>query len=409
MGLMDQGPISGLPDEVNRFYEEGRNLYIGKMDAVIDKIADLVAAKLNEAQREVTDGKQLVDAYVAKLPKISRPLGPETAQDVLGQFNEFEEEISSKENELVDRLASKYKENLDAIDARIKEMQEENRGIIAKAIDFIVGVVKTIFELAQLLFTVLARAASAIPAILKDPIGFIRNLVDALKKGFQDFVTNIREYLTRGLTSWLTGSLASAGVEVPQNLDDKGLFGLAVQVLGVTWQTIRAKAAQRLGEEKVAYLEKSVEMFKTLAAQGVSGLWQFVKDKFGDVKATILDPIEQYIEQNVITAGISWLMSMMNPASAFVKACQAIVQIVQFFMDNAQRIADLINSIINAVLAIAGGAIEKAAKGVEEALGNAIPLGSTSWRNCWVWAMLRSRFGRLSRRCVTPSKRRSIG
>ena len=33
----------------------------------------------------------------------------------------------------------------------------------------------------------------------------------------------------------------------------------------------------------------------------------------------------------------------MSPASAFVKACQAIVQIVQFFVDNAQRIADLIN------------------------------------------------------------------
>jgi hypothetical protein len=387
-GLWLRDKLVGMPDEVNRFYEEGRDLYIKKMDDVIGKIAELVASRLNAAKVKVADGKKRIDAYLQQLPEDLKDIGAATAEDILGHFDELEQEISSKQDELVNRLANKYKENLDAIDARIKEMQEQNKGLIVKAIDFIVGVINTIVDLAKLLMTVLARAASAIPTILKDPIGFIRNLVDALKQGFQHFITNIKQYLMKGLMGWLTGSLASTGIQMPESLDEKGVFGLAVQVLGLTYATIRARAAQRIGEQKVMYLEQTFGMFKTLATQGVSGLWQVVTGKvdgsagadtqgpsqFGDVKAMVLGPIEQFLVENVIRGGISWLLGLMSPASAFVKGCQAIVSIVQFFMDNAQRIAALINSIISAVLAIAGGAIDKAAKGVEDALANSIPL-----------------------------------
>ena len=364
----------GLPEEVNRFYEEGRDKYLEKMYAVIEQIAELVATKLNEAKAEVTSGKQQVDDYVKQLPKDLQQIGATTAEDILGQFNELEQQINSKQDELIDRLAQKYKENLDAIDARIKEMQEENKGLIAKAIDFIAGVIQTIAELGKLLFNVLARAASAIPTILKDPIGFVGNLVSALKQGFENFVANIQKHLTQGLMSWLTGTLASAGVQVPDTFDVQGIFGLVMQLLGMTYDTIRASAVKRLGAEKVSYLEKNFELFRILATQGLAGLWQVLKDKIGDVKAMVLDPIQNFIIEQVIKGGIQWILSMLNPASAFIKACQAIVQIVQFFMDNAQRIADLINSIVDAVLAIANGAIKQAVQGVENALATAIPL-----------------------------------
>ncbi|MGV2387876.1 MAG UNVERIFIED_CONTAM: hypothetical protein LVR29_04880 [Microcystis novacekii LVE1205-3] len=75
-----------------------------------------------------------------------------------------------------------YKENLDAVDARIKEMQQENKGLIQKAVDAIVGVIKTIIELTQLLLQVLQRVASAIGNILKEPIGFLSNLFNALQQ-----------------------------------------------------------------------------------------------------------------------------------------------------------------------------------------------------------------------------------
>ena len=366
--------LFGMPPEVEKFYKEGRDKYLADMDRIIDQVATIVGAGLTEAKKEVADGRTQVQDYVAKLPEDLRAIGEEAATKIQSRFDGLEQDIQNKQDELINTLAQKYKENLDVIDTRIKEMQEENKGLIQKAVDAIVDVIRTIIELTKLLLEVLARAARAIPTILRDPIGFIRNLVDALKQGFQNFVANIGQHLMQGLLSWLTGALSSTGIHMPESLDVKELFGLAVQLLGLTYQTIRAKAVQRLGAEKVGYLEQSVAMFKTLATQGIPGLWQVVKEKIGDVKAMVLDPIQNYIIANVIKGGIQWILSLMNPASAFVKACQAIVQIVQFFMDNAQRIAALITSIIDAVLAIANGAIAQAVQRVEQALATSIPL-----------------------------------
>ncbi|MTJ53377.1 hypothetical protein FJR38_12360 [Anabaena sp. UHCC 0253] len=45
------------------------------------------------------------------------------------------------------------------------------------------------------------------------------------------------------------------------------------------------------------------------------------------------------------------MLSMLTPASAFVKACKMIIDVVKFFMERAQQIADLINAIIDSVTA----------------------------------------------------------
>ncbi len=366
--------LFGMPSEVNKFYEEGRQKYLDKMNGAIDNIVNFIGTKLTAAKQEVAKGKQKIQDYVNQLPQDLKAVGTEAAADIQSNFNELEQSIDNKQDELIDTLAQKYQDNLQAIDARIEEMKEANKGLVTKAIDFVVEVVGTMIKMAELLAKVLARAASAIPKILQDPIGFLGNLVSALKQGFQNFMSNIGKHLKKGLLGWLTGTLASGGIQLPNKLDLSGIFSLVVQLLGMGYEAIRARAVKKLGEEKVSKLEQTFEIFKILATQGVQGLWQFVKDKLGDLKAMVLDPIRDFIIENVIKAGITWVLSLLNPASAFVKACQAIYQIVMFFMERAEQIADFINAIIDAVLAIAGGAIGKAIKGVENALAKAVPL-----------------------------------
>ncbi|MEH2156551.1 eCIS core domain-containing protein [Nostoc sp.] len=369
--------LFGMPKEVNRFYEEGRDLYIKNMDGVIDKVVAIVGTGLTEAKNDVADGRKQVKEYVAKLPEDLKEIGVEAAENIQTQFDGLEQEIDNKQDELIDTLAQKYKENLDAIDARIKEMQEENKGLIQKAIAFIVGVIKTIIELAKMLLEVLARVASVIGSILKDPIGFLSNLFNALKQGFNNFVKNIGKYLTQGLLSWLTGALAGANIQMPTNLDAQGIFSLVIQVLGVGYDAIRGKAVKRMGkdgEEKVSYLEKSNPMFRTMATQGVAGVWQVIKERLGDIKTMVLDPIITFLIENVIVAGVQWIIGLMSPASAFIKACKAIYDIIKFFIEHAQQIADLINSILDAVALVASGAIDKAAQAIEDSLAKAIPV-----------------------------------
>ncbi|MBR8835455.1 MAG: hypothetical protein DSM106950_15890 [Stigonema ocellatum SAG 48.90 = DSM 106950] len=57
-----------------------------------------------------------------------------------------------------------------------------------------------------------------------------------------------------------------------------------------------------------------------------------------------------------------------------MRACKAIYEIVKFFIERAQQIADLINAILDAIGAIASGAIDQAVKGVENALAKALPV-----------------------------------
>ncbi|MEC4880021.1 MAG: DUF4157 domain-containing protein [Scytonema sp. PMC 1070.18] len=364
----------GLPDEVNVFYQEGRQLYIEKMDGVINKVVSIISKALTQAKAEIATGKEEIQNYVNQLPQDLKGVGQEAAAQIESKFEELEQSVENKQEELIDTLAQKYQENLEAVDARIEEMKAENRGLIQKAFDFVVGVVKTIIELTKMLMEVLARVAGVVGQILKDPIGFLGNLIQALKQGFLNFMKNIGQHLQQGLIGWLTGTMAAGGIQMPESLDLKGIFSLVTQLLGFTYELIRAQAVKRLGEEKVSHLEQSFEMFRILASEGLLGIWDFIKDRIGDLNALVIEPIKNFVIETVIKAGIEWIIGLLTPASAFIKACKAIYEIVKFFIERAQQIADLINAILDAVGAIASGAIDQAIKGVENALAKSLPV-----------------------------------
>jgi hypothetical protein len=57
-----------------------------------------------------------------------------------------------------------------------------------------------------------------------------------------------------------------------------------------------------------------------------------------------------------------------NPASAFIKACKAIYDIIMFFVEHGKEILALVNAIIDSITAIAKGALGAAAAFVENSL-----------------------------------------
>ncbi|MEH1949465.1 MAG: DUF4157 domain-containing protein [Nostoc sp.] len=366
--------LFGMPSEVNAFYQEGRQLYINQMDGVINNVVAIISKGLTQAKAEIASGKQEIQNYVNQLPQDLKGVGQQAAADIDSKFEELQQSVDDKQDELIDTLAQKYQENLEAVDARIEEMKAANKGFIQKAFDFIVGVIKTIIELTKMLLQVLARVAGVVGQILKDPIGFLTNLIQAVKQGFLNFMNNIGKHLQQGLIGWLTGTMAETGIEMPENFDLKGIFSLAMQLLGFTYEAIRAQAVKRLGEEKVSRLEQTVDVFQVLASEGVAGIWEFVQEKMGDLNALVVEPIKNFIIEKVITAGIEWILSLLTPASAFIKAAKAIYEIVKFFIERAQQIADLINAILDAIGAIASGAIDQAIKGVENALAKSLPV-----------------------------------
>jgi|GEM_PF-706933 len=363
-----------LPSEVNRFYEESRDQYIKDMDVVIDTVANIVATKLTEAQKAVTNGKTEIKKYVENLPKNLQKYGKESAESMESKFEELEQSINDKQSQLVDNLAQKYKENLAAVDARITELKEANKGLISKAKDAIVGVVKTILELKNMLLNILAKAISVIDKIITDPIGFLKNLVAGIKTGLNNFIGNIWKHLKEGFISWLTGSFGGAGIQFPDTWDLKGIFTFVMSLLGLTWDNIRMRAVKKLGEPVVKALETAFEIFQIIRKDGLAGLWNYIKEKIGDLKVAVWDAVQNFIVEKVITAGITWVLGLLNPAGAFIKACKLIYDIVIFFVENAKRLIDLVNAVIDSVVDVAKGAIGGAAKKIEDALAKLVPI-----------------------------------
>ncbi|CAG0934634.1 hypothetical protein TFLX_03604 [Thermoflexales bacterium] len=367
--------LAGMPSEVNVFYEEGRKLYIQVMDGVLDGIAAHVAARLNEAKARIAQGRQEIQAYVAQLPEDLQQIGAEAAQEMQGKFDELEQSLSDKQTELIDDLAQKYQDNLKEIDARIEELKAANAGLIAKAINFIKNVILTIVSLAAMLLKILAKAAAAVPKIILNPINFLKNLIKGVKQGLHNFVANIGTHLGKGLMAWLTNTIGSSGLQLPENLDLKGIFSLVLQTLGLTWQNIRERAVNILGEKAVNYLEKGFQIFQVLKTEGLSGLWEFIKDKIGDLKTMVFEAIKDMVSSKIVKAGMRLLAAVLaGPAGGFIKAIETIVNIVKWFLTNGKRLMALIDAILDSILAIASGSVEAAAKKIEESLAGTIPL-----------------------------------
>ncbi|EDX71761.1 hypothetical protein MC7420_2427 [Coleofasciculus chthonoplastes PCC 7420] len=367
--------VFGLPPEVNQFFVDGRQLYIDEMDIALTDIANYVAEKLNEAKERIDQGKQEIQEYVAGLPDNLRQVGEDAAQNIQSQFDQLEESVNNKQNELIDSLAQQYSTSLQEVDARIEEMKAENRGLVNQFTDMMGGVFNTIGQIRSMLEGVLAGAAGAIGAILSDPIGFLGNLISGVKQGLDSFVGNIATHLQGGLVAWLTGTMGGLGIQIPDDLFSlEGIFNLVAQILGLTWDYIRSKAVRMFGDPVVAAMEQGLEMFQVLQSEGAIALWEQVQDQFTDLKEQVIDQIKDMVITQVIQSGVSWMLGLLTPAGAFVKAAQTIYNIVMFFVNRGSQVVELVQAITESIGAIASGALGQAASLVESALAKALPV-----------------------------------
>ena len=366
--------LLGMPSEVNAFYADGRNIYLNQMDGVINNVADLVVGELNRAKARIEAGRQDIAKYVSGLSPELQKVGQEAQQDIQGKFDQLDQDVDAKEDALVNELAQKYVAARGSVDERINAMKDANKGLVSKAAEVLGSVIQTINNLKNMLLGVLARAAGVIDKIISNPIGFLGNLINAVGSGLHKFVGNIGTHLKNGLMGWLFGALGQAGIQIPESLDLKGILSLVMQVLGLTYQNIRARAVAIVGEKTMGLIERSVDVFKKMVTEGPMALWHLIQDKLTDLKDTVLGGIMDFVKDKIIQAGISWVLGLLTPAGAFIKACQAIYNIIMFFVERGSQVMELVNAIINSVGAIASGAIGQAADLVETALGKALPV-----------------------------------
>ena len=225
------------------------------------------------------------------------------------------------------------------------------------------------------IIAIFRRARETFNTIIRDPVGFLRNLLAAVGQGVRQFMNNILAHLRDGVIAWLTGPVAAAGVQMPERWDLRGIIWFVLQILGLTWTRIREKLVRLMGERPVAMLEAGFQLIQEIREKGlVQALRDRVTEFFGQLRDAALGGIRSFIQQRLVMAGIQQLLSLLSPVGAVIQAIIKTYTTIQFFIQRINQILDLVESIVNSIAAIASGAIASAANFIERTMARTIPV-----------------------------------
>jgi hypothetical protein len=363
-------------EAIEKVFVEEKATFVATMDRVLDRIATIIADGLNAALATIAKGRDESKVFFDSLDESQKKLAQDSFDAFNDQYTSLEDTVYEKEDELARDLAQSYKDNVAGLRESFDKIKDEvSAGWIGGALNALVGIIETIIKIGEMLANLLSAVVEAIGAILEDPIGFLSNLIDGVKLGFEQFFTNIKTHIISGLIEWLTGSLGGVGITLPENIFSlAGVFDLTMQILGLGWDYLRDKAVKLLGEPVVQAMEMGAELFIKLKNGGIDALWEELKEQFQDIQQVVMDAIRDMVITKVIEAGIKWIMGLLSPAGAFIKAAMMIIDIVTFFVERAASIIDLVMAFIDGIRALANGDVSSVANAIEKALAKAIPI-----------------------------------
>ncbi|MFC5625415.1 eCIS core domain-containing protein [Algoriphagus winogradskyi] len=230
---------------------------------------------------------------------------------------------------------------------------------------------------------IIANAQSAFADIKRDPIGFIRNLLAAVKQGFVQFFDNILTHLLDGLRDWLFGELASAGINPPADLTFESILGFVLDVLGLTMDNVWERLEMKLGPERVAQIRGAIDtltgiwtFIKDVWERGPIAIWEYVQEQLSNLWTMVLEQVQNWVVTQIITQVTTRLLSMLDPTGimAVVNSFIAFYRAIQSFIEKLREMLEIVNSFVAGVANIARGNIADAANFLEAALARAIPV-----------------------------------
>ncbi len=248
--------------------------------------------------------------------------------------------------------------------------------------DFVSWAGNATWSFLQIIFEVVApsvmphlqRAAGAFRTILRNPVGFVGNLVRAATTGFAQFAANFLRHLRASVLQWITGALSGSAIYVPASFAPKELLKFVLSVLGLTWQNLRQRLVRLLGETAVVALETGFDLVRTLIVDGPAAAWEKIVEQLSNLREMVLEQIMSFVSTQVVQQAIVRLVSALNPAGAFIQAILATYNTVTFFVERLRQIGQVAVSFLESIAAIASGMIAPAANRVEQTLAGMLTL-----------------------------------
>lgn len=360
-GFIDVGikVISGddVLSEVQIFDQAKRDFIINMREPINDLVTK-VDSCLNSAVNAIKDGKKEVDKYWKTQSDETKRIAEDILKDTETKFEELESSVESKGSSVVDTVTEKFSAALEELDERFEKAKIENMSWLDRAIAAVKSVINTIIELKNAIQALAKKAAKYAEAIIDDPITFFGNLADGVGQGFTNFKNNIDKHLIKGVLEWLTGSMAGTDIVLPKELNMEGITSLVLQILGITMKKIKDLVIGVIGKERFEFIEKGVDasvaagnkilnIFKILNEQGLAGLWEFIKEEFGNLKEMFIENVKTFVVETITMKALEYLLSLLIPGGGFIRAAQLLIKFVVTLFQKAAQIIKIIDGILD--------------------------------------------------------------
>ena len=356
--------IETINPDVYEIFVSEKDIFTNAMDKEFDGIASSVEKGLRDAHDAINKGQDKITGFKTTLKGDELTYANQLEEEVKIKFGTLESSIDEAKDDLLHTLADQYKDNLEAMKKSFKDIDDElKKSWIDSAIEFIETVGKTIYQLVNLIISVLARLISIVWDIVKHPIRFFETLVKGLMEGIGDFISNIGTHMTECFWTWVTGSVPSNGVKLTMGSGVEGMFKLVVNVLNLGIQDLKKVAEKVLGKEFMEMTDKVMDMinkgidigtkvlepFIILITKGPLALWQYVKEHVQEFIQSSFDKIKESVFFAFIEKGIKWIASFFVPGGGFVKVVQAVVAAFKFIAANLENIRHFFDSILDSM------------------------------------------------------------
>ena len=235
----------------------------------------------------------------------------------------------------------------------------------------------------ELLANVIANTKAAITDIQRDPVGFLLNMMEALKAGFLGFFENIGKYLLDGLVAWLFRGLGQLGITLPTDYSLGSILNLIFQVLGLSIEHLWEKLAQHIPPERVAMIRDAIDTLtgvwtfvQDVQREGLSAVWTLIQDQLSAIWQTLLQTAMEWVMTQLITSGMIKLLSFLDPTfiMSVVNGCIALFNAVQAAIEYARDMLEILNLYVGTLAQVAAGNIAPGAEMIEAGLAAAIPM-----------------------------------
>lgn len=262
---------------------------------------------------------------------------------------------------------------------------------LGRIVSFAATVIQVVVELvlrlmnfpSDLLAGIVAGVQQALGDIQADPVGFLMNMLSALKQGFAQFFDHIATHLVQGLADWLFRGLRGLGIEIPSELSGESILKLALDVMGLSMEFLWECLGEVIGAERVAMIRDAIDrlgeawaFIADVQLRGMVAVWDYIGSQLSNLWTTILTMAKDWLMTNLIQAAIEKVLSMLDPTGimAVVNSAIAFFRAVESVIEYVTEILQIVKTYVDTLAAIAAGNLGPGATMLENGLAGAIPV-----------------------------------